>query len=151
MTQTKSIITPYGGELVDLLVPAEEREELEAYASQLPSIQISPRSVCDLELLAVGAFSPLDCFMGKEDHQCVLDEMRLASEHLFPIPITLPVEPGEAIKQDQDIALRDSNNRLLAVMSIEEIYEWDLEEVAEKLGEAEYLRSPESARTAAAL
>jgi sulfate adenylyltransferase len=142
MTKSKSIITPYSGELVDLLVPAEERDEVKAYASQLPSIQISPRLVCDLELLAVGAFSPLDRFMVKADHQRVLDEIRLSNDIIFPIPITLPVEPGEAIKQDQDIALRDANNRLLAVMSIGEIYEWDLEEVAEKVYGTLDLRHP---------
>lgn len=144
MTQTKSksLITPYGGALVDLLVPAEERDEVKAYASQLPSIQISPRLVCDLELLAVGAFSPLDRFMAKADHQRVLDEMRLANGIIFPIPITLPVEPSEAIEQDQDIALRDSNNNLLAVMTIEDIYEWNFEEVAEKVYGTLDLRHP---------
>ncbi len=144
MTQTKSksIITPYGGNLVDLLVPAEEREEFKEHASQLPSIQVSPRLVCDLELLAVGAFSPLDRFMTKADHQRVLDEMRLANDLIFPIPITLPVEPGEAIRQDQDIALRDSNNNLLAVMTIEEIYEWNFEEIAKKVYGTLDLRHP---------
>jgi len=141
-TKLKSLISPYGGELVDLLAPAEELEEAKTYAASLPSIQISPRSVCDLELLSTGAFSPLDRFMAKTDHQRMLDEMRLSNDTIFPMPITLPVEPGEAIKLDQDIALRDSNNRLLAVMSIEEIYEWDLEEVAEKVYGSLDLRHP---------
>jgi len=144
MTEAKSesLILPYDGELVDLLVPAEERDEVKAYASQLPSIQISPRLVCDLELLATGAFSPLDRFMGEEDHRRVLEEMRLSNDLFFPMPITLPVEPGEAIKLDQDIALRDSNNNLLAVMAIEEIYEWSFEEVAEKVYGTLDLRHP---------
>ena len=59
-----SLIPPYGGKLVDLCVPAASLEERTAYASQLPSIRLSDRSVCDFELLAVGAFSPLDQFMG---------------------------------------------------------------------------------------
>ncbi len=141
-SKPKSLITPYGGELVDLLVPSEEMEEVKVYASKLPSIRISPRLVCDLELLATGAFSPLDRFMGEEDHRGVLDEMRLSNGSIFPMPITLSVEPSEAIKQDQDITLRDSNNRLLAVMSIEEIYEWDLEEVGEKVYGSLDLRHP---------
>ena len=115
---------------------------MKAYASQLPSLVLSSRSVCDLEILAVGGFSPLDRFMTKEDHQRVVDEMRLGDGHLFPLPITLPVEPGEAIKLDQEIALRDSNNNLLAVMTIEEIYEWDLEEVAHKVFKTLDLRHP---------
>ncbi|MDW8356233.1 MAG: hypothetical protein RMK57_17090, partial [Bryobacterales bacterium] len=60
------LITPYGGRLVNLLVAdAEERDELVARAGRLPSLQLSPRSLCDLELLATGAFSPLDRFMGE--------------------------------------------------------------------------------------
>jgi len=142
VSQTSTLIPPYGGELVNLLVPAEEADELKAYASHLPSIQISERSVCDLELLAVGAFSPLDRFMGREDHQRVLDEMRLTSGHLFPIPITLPVKPDSNIHLDQEIALRNAKNELLAVMTIEEIYEWDREEVAQKVFGTLDLRHP---------
>jgi sulfate adenylyltransferase len=102
------------------------------YASQLPSIQLSERAVCDLELLATGAFSPLDHFMGQEDYQRVLDDMRLSSGHVFGLPVTLPVEPGPAIRLDQDIALRDAKYNLLAVMTITEIYPWDRAEVAHK-------------------
>jgi sulfate adenylyltransferase len=93
-------------------------------------------------MLAVGAFSPLDRFMGQADHQRVLDEMRLASGHLFPIPVTLPVNPGPEIKLDQDIALRNDKNELLAVMDIEEIYPWDLDEVAGKVFASSDLRHP---------
>lgn len=137
-----SLITPYGGELVDLLVPKEELAEAKVLAGQLPSVQLTSRSVCDLELMAVGAFSPLDRFMGRDDHQRVIDEMRLENGQLFPLPITLPVNPGEAIKIDQEVALRDSNNHLLAVMTIEEIYQWDRDEVALKAFGTLDLRHP---------
>jgi sulfate adenylyltransferase len=128
--------------LIDLLIPEEDQHDVKESAAQLPSLRLSSRSVCDLELLAVGGFSPLDRFMAKEDHQRVIDEMRLCDGHLLPIPITLPVEPGEAIKLDQEIALRDSNNNLLAIMTIEEIYPWDLDEVAEKVFGTLDLRHP---------
>ena len=141
-TARTEIIAPYGGRLVDLIVPADELDSLKAYASRLPSVQISPRSECDLELLAVGAFSPLDRFMGREDHQRVLYEMRLADGHLFPIPITLPVNEGPATRLGQQIALRNSKNNLLAVMTIEEIYEWDRAEVAQKVFGSQDLRHP---------
>src|SRR3712207_5712512 len=127
-TRTSTLISPYGGALVDLMVPPEALEDVRAYANRLPSLQLSERSVCDLELLAVGAFSPLDRFMGREDHQRVLDEMRLASGHIFPIPVTLPVEPAEEIQLGVDVALRNAKNDLLAVMTIEDIYEWDRDE-----------------------
>lgn len=131
--ELSSLISPYGGELVDLLVQPDDFNEVKAHASCLPSLRLSERAVCDLELLTVGAFSPLDRFMGKEDYQRVLDEMRLADGHLFSIPVTLPVEPGADIRLDRSVALRSPRNELLAVMTIEEIYEWDLEEAAQKV------------------
>jgi len=137
-----SLISPYGGSLVDLLVPAEELADVKAYANSLPSIQISGRAACDLELLTVGGFSPLDRFMGQEDHQRVLDEMRLSNGSLFPIPITLPVPADAPVKLDQDIALRSAQNELLAVMTVEEIYAWDLNEVAQKVFGSLDLRHP---------
>ncbi|MEA3337691.1 MAG: bifunctional sulfate adenylyltransferase/adenylylsulfate kinase [Chloroflexota bacterium] len=144
------LISPYGGELVNLMVSPEEQEALKAYASDLPSLQISQRAECDLELLAVGAFSPLDRFMGQEDLQRVLDEMRLTNGYLFPIPVTLPVNPdatsiagqSATLSLDQDIALRNSKNELLAVMTVEEIYDWDLAEIAEKAFGTQDLRHP---------
>jgi sulfate adenylyltransferase len=124
------LISPYQSSLVDLIVAEQELEEFQAHANELPSLQLSARSVCDLELLATGAFTPLDRFMGKVDHQRVLDDMRLANSVVFPIPVTLPVEQQQSIGLDRDVALRDARNELLAVLTIEEIYEWKLEEVA---------------------
>jgi sulfate adenylyltransferase len=141
-TTTTQLIKPYGGELVNLMVPPEAVEERKDYASRLPSLQLSARTVCDLELLAMGGFSPLDRFMGQADYQRVLDEMRLESGHLFPIPITLPVSPEDDVKLDQEIALRDEKNEILAIMTVEEIYEWDLEETAEKVFGKNDLRHP---------
>ena len=128
------LIEPYGGTLIDLTVPVEAREELKDYAGHLRSLQLSARSVCDLELLATGAFSPLDRFMGQADYRRVLDEMRLANGSIFPIPITLPIDQNELTPRlGEEIALRDSRNNLLAIMTIDEIYPWDLEETAQKV------------------
>ena len=126
------IITPYGGGLVDLLVAPEDRDELKDRAGRLPSIQLSDRAVCDLELLATGAFSPLDRFIGAEDHARVVAEMRLAEGHLSPIPVTLPVE-AEDVHLDQEIALRNAKNELLAIITVEEAYEWDRDDVAQQV------------------
>lgn len=139
---SSSLIPPCGGRLVDLTLAEEACQELSCYAKQLPSVQISERSTCDLELLATGAFSPLDRFMGKADFDRVLEEMRLASGHLFPIPVTLPVERGNALSLDRDVALRDSKNQLLAVMTVEEIYEWDLARVAQAVFKTSDPRHP---------
>ena len=142
--KSTGLIEPYGGKLVDLMVPEEAVDEALKYASDLPSIRLSERSVCDLELLAVGAFSPLDRFMSEADHQSVLDNMRLTNGYIFPIPIPLPIDEEEkaAIEIGQDIALRSPRNELLAIMTIEEIYEWDLEEVAQKAFGTMDLRHP---------
>ncbi|HMR66865.1 MAG TPA: bifunctional sulfate adenylyltransferase/adenylylsulfate kinase [Anaerolineae bacterium] len=142
-----TLIAPYGDKLIDLTVPAALLDERKAYANQLPSLQISARTLCDLELLACGAFSPLDRFMGQDDHQRVLDEMRLANGYLFPMPVTLPVNLNADLRLDREIALRDAKNNLLAIMTIEEIYQWDLVEVARKAFGTEDLRHPLVAET----
>jgi sulfate adenylyltransferase len=124
------LIPPYGGTLVDLIVTGEEREALIARAMKLPSIKISMRALCDLELLATGAFSPLDEFMGKADYERVLREMRLTDGTLFPLPITLTANPAELPMVGDEIALRNANNDLIAVLEIDEVFHWDHESEA---------------------
>ena len=141
-TNNRIIQSPYGGILVDLMIPPEELIESKRYANTLASIQISERIECDLELLATGAFSPLDQFMGKADYDCVLDEMRLTNGYIFPIPIILPVEKKICPKLGQDIALRNTKNELLAILTFEEIYEWELAEAARKIFDTQDLRHP---------
>ncbi len=130
-TSTSILIPPYGGLLIDLMEPAASAAELARHASTLPSITLSERASCDLELLATGAFSPLDRFMGKADFERVVDEMRLAGGALFPIPVALSV--AERPQLGDDVALRGSDNALLAVMTVEEIFEWDVDAVASKV------------------
>ncbi|PYM20187.1 MAG: adenylyltransferase [Candidatus Rokuibacteriota bacterium] len=137
-----ALIAPYGGRLVDLHVPATEAPALRAEAARLPSLQLSDRAVCDLELLASGAFSPLDRFMGRADHDRVVGEMRRADGTLFPIPVALPIAPDAGLRLDGAVALRDSRNDLLAVMTVEEIYEWDWRTVAAEVFGTEDPRHP---------
>ncbi|MBI4576412.1 MAG: bifunctional sulfate adenylyltransferase/adenylylsulfate kinase [Planctomycetes bacterium] len=120
-------ITPFGGELVDLRVPAGEVHALRARAALLPSLQLGARTLCDLELLANGAFSPQDRFLGREDYRAVLESMRRSDGVLCPIPVCLPAEPFLGLGLDAEVALRDERNEILAVMRVEEIYEWERE------------------------
>lgn len=136
------LITPYGDKLINLIVDGAEVDELKEEAERFPSIQLSERSVCDLELLSTGAFSPLDRFMDSENYGHVLEEMRLSRGEIFPIPITLPVEPDAPIKLDSKITLRNSKNELLAVMTIDDIYSWDRKEVSEKVFGTQDVRHP---------
>jgi len=121
-----NLITPYKGVLVDLLVNDDaERNELIELSKRLPSVQISARSLSDLELLASGAFSPLNRFMSKVDYERVLTEMRMRNGTLFPIPITLPLDENALPKWGEQVVLSDSRNNTIAIMQIEDVYHWD--------------------------
>jgi len=121
------LIPPYGGKLVNLVVEGKEREELLARAGKLPSIKITMRNMCDLELITTGGFSPLETFMGKADYDRVLKEMRLADGTLFPLPITLTADPKELPTVGEELALRSANFDLIAVLTLDEVYHWDAE------------------------
>ena len=137
-----NLMTPFGGDLVNLVASVEMADELRDEAGRLPSIQISERAVCDLELLATGGFSPLERFMSQDDFRSVVEDMRTSNGTLFPIPITLPVDNDAGISLDSRIALRDPNNNLLAIMDVEEAYQWDMEETAREVFGTLDLRHP---------
>jgi sulfate adenylyltransferase len=122
-----NLIAPYGGKLVNLVVDDKEREGLLARAPKLSSIKITMRNLCDLELLATGGFSPLTTFMSKADYERVLHEMRLADGTLWPLPITLTADPRELPTVGEDIVLRNTNNDVIAIMTLDEVYHWDVD------------------------
>jgi sulfate adenylyltransferase len=118
---------PYGGTLVDLLVDDARAAAMKATAKDLASLTLDERGLCDLELLTVGAFSPLKGFLGKADYERVVGEMRLADGTLWPLPVTLPVTPGDGVAEGKTLALRDVYGNLLAFLHIEEIYAFNKE------------------------
>ena len=130
---SEKLIAPYGGQLVDRTLTGEARREWVEKAGHYPSIQLSPRSLCDLDLIACGGFSPVDRFMGKADYERVLQEMRLRDGTLFPIPVTLPVPENAIPAGAESLALRDEHNNLIAVMRLEEIFDWDPREEARQV------------------
>ena len=119
---TKTIIS-------DLLVPSEKNQELKKEANHYSSWQLTDRQICDLELLLNGGFSPLTGFMGKTDYKSVLKDMRLEDGLLWPMPITLDVTEDFAgtIKNGEKITLRDQEGFALAVLTISDIWQPDLE------------------------
>jgi sulfate adenylyltransferase len=105
---------------------------MKATAKDHAAITLDERGLCDLELLATGAFSPLRSFMNKADYDRVVAEQRLANGTLWPLPVTLPVTPSDTIAVGKTLALRDVYGNLLAFLHIEEIYTPD--KAAEALG-----------------
>ena len=129
MSKSK-LIAPYGGKLVNLVATGEERDVLIERTKGLKAIQISQRALNDLELIATGAFSPLDRFMDKADYERVLSEMRLSDGTLFPMPITLTADPAELPAVGEELVIRNALNDLIGIMKLEEIYTWDPEKEA---------------------
>jgi sulfate adenylyltransferase len=136
------LITPFGGKLINLLMDGEERRGWIDRANHLPAVQLSARSLCDLELLATGGFSPLDRFMGLADYEQVVQEMRLRDGTLFPIPVTLPINDSAVPTAGNLLALHDEHNNLIAVMQIEEVFTWDPREEARRVLQTNDPRHP---------
>jgi sulfate adenylyltransferase len=123
---------PHGGSLVNLLVDDQRAAVLKDIVISLPDITLNDRQMCDLELLSIGAFSPLTGFMTRSNYESVLDRMRLQNDVLWPIPICLDVNELQArnLEAGQSVALRDPEGFLLAVMHIEDIWKTDPEKEA---------------------
>jgi len=130
------LIPPFGGRLVDLVVhDDDERRALLERARRLPQVPLSLRAQYDLEMLAVGAFSPLDRFMARPDYDRVLIEMRLADGTVFPIPLAVPIREEILPRAPRDVALVDEQGAPLAVLEVDEIFPFDnLREMRAVLG-----------------
>ena len=120
------LIAPHGGKLVDRVLKPDAAAKAKAEAASLPAVQLSPREAGDLEMIAIGAFSPLSGFMGEADFQRVSKEMRLANGTVWPIPVILsPADDVTAkINKGDRIALT-YEGQTLAVMNVSEKYKHD--------------------------
>jgi sulfate adenylyltransferase len=128
LTSTSHLVSPHGGELVDLIAPPERISELKAHSREWPSWDLTARQLCDLELLISGGFSPLRGFMTRTDYEGVCQKMRLASGVLWPVPITLDVTEdfAKSLKPGgSKVALRDPEGVMLAVLHVEEVWQPD--------------------------
>ncbi|MEC1770287.1 sulfate adenylyltransferase [Schinkia azotoformans] len=128
-TSNKWTISPHGGELINRVVTGEHRKELLVRAAKMPSLTISDWSISDLELIAIGGFSPLNGFLGKRDYESVLEKMRLANGLVWSIPITLPVSEKEAMRFDvgANIALKGNDGVVYGVLQLKEKFLYDKE------------------------
>lgn len=122
-----ALIRPHGGRLVNRFVAASQAQKLALQAAKLPAVRLSAKQACDLEMLAIGAFSPLTGFVGKADFEEICKSMRLASGCVWPIPITLAVDDAvkATLKVGQPAALYHADGTLLATIDVQEIYPHD--------------------------
>jgi sulfate adenylyltransferase len=133
---TSHLIPPHGGELAELIAQPERINELKAHSREWLSWDLTPRQVCDLELLISGGFSPLRGFMTRADYEGVCHKMRLASGVLWPMPITLDISEqfAKSLKPGSSkVALRDAEGVMLAVLHIEEVWQPDKKAEAESV------------------
>lgn len=122
-----SLILPHGGNLIDREARGAERETLLRAAAKLPSVTINARAEADLELIATGALSPLEGFLGEADYLSVRDHLRLANGLVWSVPVTLSATAEERARLTvgEDVALRTRDGRLVAVLHLAEIYTYD--------------------------
>ncbi len=132
-THQHQTIEPHGGTLVDLLVPQDEAETLSEEAERLPQVVVNHRELSDLEMLAVGALSPLRGFQGEKDYYSILETMHLADGLAWTIPVTLSVDDDALgrLRGAERIALLSQDGvRPLAVLEVSEIFARDREKEA---------------------
>jgi sulfate adenylyltransferase len=129
---TESVVAPHGGDLVDRVVPEEERRERSEEAAGLPKVPLGPRALSDLQMISTGVFSPLGGFMLREDYEGVVENMRLGSGLAWSMPITLSVEEGQAdtLAEGTEVALVDGGGEPVATMTIRDRYRYDKEREA---------------------
>ncbi len=119
------LIPPHGGTLINRVADDATAAKLKSQAASLKRINLSAKQSCDLEMIAIGAFSPLTGFMGKADFESVCKHMKLAGGEIWPIPILLSVNPADAPKVGERVALFAPNGVLQAVMTVKESFAHD--------------------------
>ena len=124
---TDGLIAPHGGKLLCNWADESEQAELRELAPGLPQVVIGSRQLADLEMLAHGAYSPLQGFMTRDDYTSVVNEMHLSNGLPWSIPITLAVTTEQAapLHEGQQVALVDTDGALHAVLTVEEMYPYD--------------------------
>ena len=126
-------IAPHGSQLINRLATPAQANALRDRLFMLPRVALTPRALADLDLIAVGGFSPLDGFLKKADYDSVVERMRLASGLPWSIPITLsaPEAEASALQVGSEVALTDAQGEIRAVLALQEVFERDLEREAE--------------------
>jgi sulfate adenylyltransferase len=128
------LIPPHGGSLVDRVASGDEAKALAEAAKSLPKLPLGMRPLSDLEMIAVGAFSPLTGFMTSRDYHGVVNDMRLANGLVWSLPVTLSASKADAkAHEGKQVALTDEAGNALAVMDVEDAFEYDKQEEARRV------------------
>lgn len=117
-------IPPHGGQLIDRRLTGAAREAALERAQRLPRVALNEVALADLEMIAVGALSPLMGFMTRADYLSVRDQMRLASGLPWGLPVTLTVHTLDRLRAGREVALT-AGDQPLAILELEEVYELD--------------------------
>lgn len=127
MSKHSEGIAPHGGELINRIATPAQYSEFCDQADSLPKVQLDERATSDLELIAIGGFSPLTGFMAQADYESVVDTMRLANGLPWSIPITLSVDAAvaEPLKEGNLVSLYDPNQRLVGILELTQKYRYD--------------------------
>ena len=127
MTLHPDGIAPHGGQLINRIATPAERQEFLDQADYLPRVQLDERLLSDLEMIAIGALSPLTGFMEKADYERVVTEMRLTNGLPWSIPITLSVPPdgAELLKEGEWVRLDDPQGRFVGVLELTAKYRYN--------------------------
>ncbi|WP_085522175.1 sulfate adenylyltransferase [Tuberibacillus sp. Marseille-P3662] len=132
---TTATIEPHGGQLVQRELQGAERDAYMNRLGDMPSLTISKWSISDVELIAIGGFSPLTGFMGEKDYNNVVDNLHLANGAVWSIPITLPVtsEMANGLQIGQEVALQGEDGITYGVLQLEEKYQPNKEKEAKNV------------------
>jgi sulfate adenylyltransferase len=131
---TEGLIPPHGGTLINRVTEGGKAQSLADTARSLPKIALSVRSLSDLEMLAVGAFSPQTGFMTRRDYESVVKDMHLAGGLPWSLPVTVSASKEEARGlEGKQVALADETGDALAVMDVEETYDYDKQDEARRV------------------
>ncbi|MBI4354624.1 MAG: sulfate adenylyltransferase [Candidatus Omnitrophica bacterium] len=141
------MIDPHGGKLINRIVEGKEREALLAKAGSLPTIELDAWALSDVEMIAIGGFSPLEGFLTRKDYESVVKNRRLAKGLVWTIPVVLAVEAdvAKSLKSKRDVALV-AHGAVVAILHLEEIYTPDKHAEAERVFKTTDVSHPGVAR-----
>jgi sulfate adenylyltransferase len=120
-----ALVEPHGGTLINRFASADDARRIQERAPKLTALTLDARELADLELLAIGAASPLTGYVGSKDYASILRNLRLANGTVWPVPLTLAVADAQraAVRAGSEVALHDERGRLWGVLAVDELFE----------------------------